>query len=1546
MPRQKKVKATKTPTNKRTFKFVIQNISNEYQFQCFLINEENKEETQIELNQNEKQQENQSLTFTLENNNIKFFEDLINNTEEYKLYTIQLQKEEYQVVAEILLALILDDFIHKAKKDFIIEKTLVEFQNENKMLKERINVALDAAGLNGIEIGEEITYNYEEQGNILNKLLEKKEAIEKRKKLIKQVNEHATEMNIKEIEMNESQMLTSQDFNEELMNKYTFKQRIEMNLSKLDNYCIFIASRYFDSLDDHINLVKVSKRMRGNMEKFHYNPVSVNKKTVSFFPNTESLHCYEPEDEYLEYGRIERYVEWNKVSLSSREKLKEQNKNKEIEFKTLIFTKKDSKKFKENIKTNNNNNNFGYYYNNYEYYYELKIPNEVKDIDFYALKFERRLRNIDLPLNATRVINGNQIFNNQPHFGIPFCLPTSIEMINGKKVQPLRKLEIPSFVTSLQKNFFVSKGIWKNDFLQWLNELHIYSQNDDFIDYSFLKDLRISNITIPLNETRVVYGNQIFNNQPHFSVSIELPPSICIINGERVKKCLEIPSFVTSLNRKHFTIELGRWHQIKWSWLCEIEELKIHSQNDENFDYSFIHRMNRLTSLEIPMNETRVVYGNQIFNNQPHFGLSIQMPRCSIKVINGKNVERLTKLEIPSFVTSIEKKMFRVEKNDEGYRKDCWHDSIRELHINSQDDSKIDYSFLKDLDYLTKITIPLNETRVVYDNKIFDNTNQFKVSIKLPPSIKVINGKNVQHVTKLEIPSSVTSIGKNCFKSLIKPKGNIFFHWQSSWNWYNWFDSIEELHIHSQNYANINYSFIEKLHKLTKLTIPLNETRVVNGNQIYNNNECFDISIQLPPSIKIINDQEVNSTFTFPSFIKSINKKCFSYWRDNLCNLKISEEFDQTVNLPFLEKLIHLTNITIPLNETRIVCGSKIFNNTNQFKMSIQLPESIQVINGKNVQQLTKLEISSSVTSIDEKCFEKSKNQRSNNNWFDSIQELHVYSKNDEKIDYSFINKLKKLTKLTIPLNNNKVVIENKIFSIPHFEEKVKLQSTIKTINGNEINKETSLTIPTSVTSLEENCFIHFCKKQSESYYSNFTMGWGSFGYNNYNNNFNSTNVGGIPKTNEHVLKELIIPSTVEIIPSYCLYQLTSLTKIEIPLNETRIIHGNQIYNYQPQFEISVELPTSIKLINGEEISKITSFTIPSFVTSIGDDCFENCIDLKEVTIPENLKDCMFNWLNNSHAISTLIVPESYTHIPNMFFQNIHKNIHLIISSEYTIEGDRLFRNKNNCLESVIIPSSITQINDTIIESHKQLETYTIPSNVTKLSDQCFYNCSQLTEIKGLEQIKEFGSECFINCEKLDLKQIKSNKRMTWLLDYGLNQKEIKQLEKWTGMKCGEVLMMLNSSNWKENIYNLNDTIFNKQNVLFLIETIEGEKFGYFSSVEIKKILKEKQPTNSKSFLFNLESNGRLQKPMKFEVLKPYSTGIVCCAVFKRNWGWGWYWGNDNEYIIELGDVKISKKDQSMCIQNDKHFDYHGIENALCGKVEFNEKKILVIQMK
>ncbi|EAL44167.1 leucine rich repeat protein bspa family [Entamoeba histolytica] len=58
-----------------------------------------------------------------------------------------------------------------------------------------------------------------------------------------------------------------------------------------------IVSKYFKDINDFINLEIGIKRFRGNMERFHFNPIPLNQYSRRLFPNIETFHIYKEEDE-------------------------------------------------------------------------------------------------------------------------------------------------------------------------------------------------------------------------------------------------------------------------------------------------------------------------------------------------------------------------------------------------------------------------------------------------------------------------------------------------------------------------------------------------------------------------------------------------------------------------------------------------------------------------------------------------------------------------------------------------------------------------------------------------------------------------------------------------------------------------------------------------------------------------------------------------------------------------------------------------------------------------------------------------------------------------------------------------------------------------------------------------------------------------------------------------------------------------------------------------------------------------------------------------
>ena len=107
----------------KNIQFKIQ-ITENYQLKCSVIDITNKE-IPIELNNKD-------------NKEINFIKDIITEPQNYKLYSIQIQQKEYNVIAEVLLALLIDEFKQKIEKEYVITTTIVEISE--KINKQNVDV--------------------------------------------------------------------------------------------------------------------------------------------------------------------------------------------------------------------------------------------------------------------------------------------------------------------------------------------------------------------------------------------------------------------------------------------------------------------------------------------------------------------------------------------------------------------------------------------------------------------------------------------------------------------------------------------------------------------------------------------------------------------------------------------------------------------------------------------------------------------------------------------------------------------------------------------------------------------------------------------------------------------------------------------------------------------------------------------------------------------------------------------------------------------------------------------------------------------------------------------------------------------------------------------------------------------------------------------------------------------------------------------------------------------------------------------------------------
>ncbi|ELP86378.1 leucine rich repeat containing protein BspA family protein, partial [Entamoeba invadens IP1] len=242
-----------------------------------------------------------------------------------------------------------------------------------------------------------------------------------------------------------------------------FKNRKTENIkmSRLSGYHIMIVSIYFETIKDFINLELVCKKFGGNMEKFHFNPIPLNYKTIGYFPNIETLHLWDVKDENfgngfminrekMEIVKIKvvlkkeffRIIVWFNVDFETFDR----NKNRNIEFKNVTYTKNNRKKFGNIIPPSVRSIGDGCF----SYCGSLSsvnIPSSVTSIGEYCFFGCSSLTSVLIPSSVTSI--GDCCFSGCSHLS-SVTIPSSITSIGDycfSYCSRLNSVIIPSSVT-------------------------------------------------------------------------------------------------------------------------------------------------------------------------------------------------------------------------------------------------------------------------------------------------------------------------------------------------------------------------------------------------------------------------------------------------------------------------------------------------------------------------------------------------------------------------------------------------------------------------------------------------------------------------------------------------------------------------------------------------------------------------------------------------------------------------------------------------------------------------------------------------------------------------------------------------------------------------------------------------------------------------------------------------------------------------------------------------------------------------------------------
>ena len=232
-----------------------------------------------------------------------------------------------------------------------------------------------------------------------------------------------------------------------------------------------------------------------------------------------------------------------------------------------------------------------------------------------------------------------------------------------------------------------------------------------------------------------------------------------------------------------------------------------------------------------------------------------------------------------------------------------------------------------------------------------------------------------------------------------------------------------------------------------------------------------------------------------------------------------------------------------------------------------------------------------------------------------------------------------------------------------------------------------------------------------------------------------------------NILQKVEIGRNVEDL-KYAFQSYPALTSITIPSGVTSI--GDSAFS-KCYILTSITIPSGVTSIGGSAFSEchsLTSITIPSGVTSIGGSAFYRCSSLTSITIPSSVISIGNNMFHSCYALASVTVLGSITSISRSAFRDCYSLTSITIPSGVTSIGDYAFCSCYS-IPSITIPSGVTSIDGSAFYDCRSLTSITIPSGVTIINDSTFSGCSSLTSITIPSGVTSIGGSVFYNCDRI-----------------------------------------------------------------------------------------------------------------------------------------------------------------------------------------------------
>lgn len=183
-------------------------------------------------------------------------------------------------------------------------------------------------------------------------------------------------------------------------------------------------------------------------------------------------------------------------------------------------------------------------------------------------------------------------------------------------------------------------------------------------------------------------------------------------------------------------------------------------------------------------------------------------------------------------------------------------------------------------------------------------------------------------------------------------------------------------------------------------------------------------------------------------------------------------------------------------------------------------------------------------------------------------------------------------------------------------------------------------------------------------------------------------------------------------------------------------------------------------------------YTVPDTVTTISDFAFDNVKNLKNIILPENLKEIGEGAFYNS-SVTEISIPDDIVKISENAFRNSSSLTSVILGQGVKALGDNAF---NGCINiiSAKLPEGLKVIGENAFSGNINLSDLALPDSIENIKEGAFSSCMELSsELKEL--IKEHTNIIYGD---LDCNNVADLTDLTYLSLYLMHSFELNSIQK------------------------------------------------------------------------------------------------------------------------------------------------------------------------